>query len=102
MPFGLSIPELFVVILGLLTLLDRVLSAVSSVKDPNAKQDTAIQLVNQRLDQHTELLSTVSLQLSTIRDNHLAHLSADVRTVCERLSRVEGVLDASKNLQRYE
>lgn len=96
MPFGLSIPEVLVIILGLLTLLDRVLSAVSSVKDPNAKQDTAIQLINQRLDQHGEILSTISLQLSTIRDNHLSHLSDDVRQVCERLSRVEGILDTKK------
>ena len=93
---SLSLVDILVIVLGVLTLLDRVLSAVNSVKDPNNKQDTAIQLINQRLDQHGELLSTISLQLSTIRDNHLEHLAGDVRQVCERLSRVEGVLDIKK------
>lgn len=94
--FGLSLSEVLVVLLGLLTIIDRILSAVAGVREPNAKQDSAILLINQRLDQQSQMLTAISSQLSTLRDNHLAHLSEDVRLICERLSRLEGHLDISK------
>jgi len=68
--FGLSWPEIFVIVLGTVTLIKTILDFSSGIKDPNIKQDSEIASIKQGcVFKHTALDTLMDERIGHINDN---------------------------------
>jgi len=102
--FGLTISELFVIILGLITIAQFIFKLVQGVRDPNVKQDTRVQrLEDGCLYKHKALdesLASINKSIYKIKDtfmlfqqNDFKHIEARMTDLEKGQVRIETMLD---------
>ncbi len=95
--FGLTFPELLVVILGILTIIKFVMEISKGGRNLNTQQDSRIQkLEDGCLYQRgtvDKYIASLQSELRVIKENHLGHIEKNISDLNVRMAKFETILE---------
>jgi len=102
--FGLSISEIFVIVLGSITIAQFIFKLVQGVRDPNVKQDTRVQRLedgciykHKALDENILSINTAIAQINRtfmlFQENDFKHIETRMTDLEKGQVRIETMLD---------
>ena len=102
--FGLQISEIFVIVLGIITIAQFIFKLVQGVRDPNVKQDTRVQRLedgclykHQALDSNiiaiNKSIAQVNRTFMLFQENDFKHIETRMTDLEKGMVRIETMLD---------
>ena len=102
--FGLTWPEVIVILLGIITVIKTIIELSSSVKDPNIKQDLELgklkegcyykhEAVNNKFAVYDDQFTKITESLFLIKENELKHIENDIKGIKEEQVKIITILE---------